>query len=41
MSKVVYSSSVGKPWQSEIKPDSRRKINSDKKRKKGKYEYVN
>ena len=33
LAKVVYSSSVGKPWQSEIKPDSRRKINLDKKKK--------
>ena len=35
MSKTVYSSSVGKPWQGPIKPDSRRKVNLDKKSKKG------
>jgi len=33
---TVYSTSVGKPWQSGVKPDSRRKNNMDKKSKKGK-----
>jgi hypothetical protein len=32
--KVVYSTNVGKPWQSSVKPDSRRKLNL--KNKKGK-----
>ena len=32
--KIVYSSSIGKPWQS-LKPDNRRKMNvKDKKGKK-------
>jgi len=32
--KIVYSSTIGKPWTSSIKPDSRRKMNI--KNKKGK-----
>ena len=33
--KIVYSSSIGGPWQSSIKPNSRRKMNvKDKKGKK-------
>ena len=34
--KKVYSSSIGGPWQSSIKPDSRRKLNVKTKSKKGK-----
>jgi len=37
MSKVVYSTNIGTPWQGEVKPDNRRKNNTDKKsNKKGK-----
>jgi|TARA_R100000656_G_scaffold74098_1_gene55081 hypothetical protein len=32
--KVVYSGSVGTPYQSGVKPDSRRKLNQKKKKKK-------
>jgi hypothetical protein len=35
-SKVVYSSSIGGPWQSSVKPDNRRKLNTALKNKKGK-----
>ena len=30
--KVVYTSSIGKPWQGKVKPDVRRKVNVDKKK---------
>ena len=35
-SKKVFSSSIGGPWQSSSKPDSRRKMNVKSKSKKGK-----
>tara|TARA_R100000781_G_scaffold114963_1_gene88144 strand:+ start:1266 stop:1385 length:120 start_codon:yes stop_codon:yes gene_type:complete len=34
--KVVYSGSIGGPWQSSIKPDNRRKLNLKNNVKKGK-----
>ena len=37
MSKVVYSTNIGNPWQGRGKPDTRRKNDTDKKsNKKGK-----
>jgi len=33
--KVVYSTNIGGPWQSSVKPDSRRKVNLKKNTKKG------
>jgi hypothetical protein len=35
-SKKVFSTNIGGPWQSSIKPDSRRKVNLKSKSKKGK-----
>ena len=34
--KKVFSTSIGGPWQSSVKPDSRRKVNLKTKVKKGK-----
>ena len=31
-----FSSSVGNPWHSQVKPNTRRKLNTDKKVKRGK-----
>jgi hypothetical protein len=34
--KVVTTNAIGSPWGGVTKPDSRRKLNTDKKSKKGK-----
>jgi hypothetical protein len=30
--KIVYSANIGQPWHSQTKPDTRRKLNTDKKK---------